>query len=119
VIERRDLTLKEISPNLGDRRGSWRGWRTSTTLTTFPTLCPIAGWRMRTPSHSRWSKRDLSAKRCIYFRVDGTHVQARLEGPAQCLSVIIGATPESKKEEKRTDRSASALRIRPGMGKSS
>src|SRR5215831_9900652 len=60
-----------------------------------------------------------SAKRYIYFRVDGTHVQARLEGPPQCLSVIIGATPESKKEERRRDRSGSALRIRPGMGKSS
>jgi transposase-like protein len=27
--------------------------------------------------HARWSKRDLSAKRYIYFWVDGIHVQAR------------------------------------------
>ena len=33
--------------------------------------------------HSRWSKRDLSAKRYIYFWVDGIHVQARLEDTAQ------------------------------------
>src|SRR3984893_18153987 len=32
------------------------------------------------------------------FRVDGIHVQARLEEAAQCLLVIIGATPEGKKE---------------------
>jgi putative transposase len=48
--------------------------------------------------HTRWSKRDLSAKRYVYFWVDGIHVQARLEDVAQCLLVIIGATPEGKKE---------------------
>jgi len=48
--------------------------------------------------HVRWSKRDLSAKRYVYFWVDGIHVQARLEHDAQCLLVIIGATPEGKKE---------------------
>jgi putative transposase len=48
--------------------------------------------------HKRWSKRDLSAKRYVYFWVDGIHVQARLEDDAQCLLVIIGATPEGKKE---------------------
>src|ERR1700704_5719274 len=48
--------------------------------------------------HTRWSKRDLSANRYVYFWVDGIHVQARLEEAAQCLLVIIGATPEGKKE---------------------
>src|SRR5262249_50852863 len=38
--------------------------------------------------HARWSKRDLSAKRYIYFWVDGIHVQARLEDTAQCLLII-------------------------------
>jgi len=46
----------------------------------------------------RWSKRDLSTKRYVYFWADGIHVQARLEDAAQCLLVIIGATPEGKKE---------------------
>jgi len=48
--------------------------------------------------HARWSERDLSAKRYVYFWVDGIHVQARLEDDAQCLLVIIGATPDGKKE---------------------
>ena len=48
--------------------------------------------------HARWSKRDLSTKRYIYFWVDGIHVQARLEDTAQCLLIIIGATPEGRKE---------------------
>ena len=48
--------------------------------------------------HACWSERDLSAKRYVYFWVDGIHVQARLEDDAQCLLVIIGATPDGKKE---------------------
>jgi len=48
--------------------------------------------------HTRWRRRDLSAKRYVYFWVDGIHVQARLEDAAQCLLVIIGATSEGKKE---------------------
>jgi len=48
--------------------------------------------------HARWSRRDLSSKRYIYFWVDGIHVQARLEDATQSLLVIIGATPEGKKE---------------------
>jgi transposase-like protein len=48
--------------------------------------------------HARWLKRDLSSKRYVYFWVDGIYVQARLEEEAQCLLVIVGATPEGKKE---------------------
>src|SRR5213595_3726224 len=48
--------------------------------------------------HGRWLERDLSAKRYVYVWADGIYVQARLEDDAQCLLVIIGATPEGKKE---------------------
>jgi transposase-like protein len=51
-----------------------------------------------TDEHARWQNRDLSTKRYVYFWVDGIHVQARLEDDAQCLLVIVGATPEGKKE---------------------
>ena len=44
------------------------------------------------------AQRNLSAKRYVYFWVDGIHVQARLEDDAHCLLVITGATPEGKKE---------------------
>ena len=40
----------------------------------------------------------MSARRYVYFWADGIHVQARLEDDAQCLLVIIGATPEGRKE---------------------
>ena len=41
---------------------------------------------------------DVEGKRYVYFWADGIHVQARLEDAAQCLLVIIGATPEGEKE---------------------
>jgi transposase-like protein len=53
------------------------------------------GW---TDEHERWQKRDLSMKRYVYFWADGIHLEARLEDQAQCILVIIGATPEGKKE---------------------
>ena len=51
-----------------------------------------------TEEHERWQKRDLSTKRYVYFWVDGIHLEARLEDQAQCILVMIGATPEGKKE---------------------
>ena len=51
-----------------------------------------------TEEHARWQKRDLSAKRYVYCWADGIHLEARLEHEAQCILVIIGATPEGKKE---------------------
>ncbi len=48
--------------------------------------------------HARWQKRDLSARRYVYVWADGIHLQARLEDEKQCILVMIGATPEGKKE---------------------
>ena len=48
--------------------------------------------------HGCWQKRDLSAKRYVYYWADGLHLEARLEEQAQCILVVIGATPEGKKE---------------------
>ncbi len=47
---------------------------------------------------ARWQGRDLSARRYVYIWADGIHIQARMEQNAQCILVIIGATPEGKKE---------------------
>ena len=46
----------------------------------------------------RWSRRDLSHRRYVYLWVDGIHFGVRLEDAAQCILVVIGATPEGKKE---------------------
>lgn len=53
---------------------------------------------MWSDEHARWRTRDLAAKRYVYIWADGIHLQARLEDDAQCVLVIIGATPEGKKE---------------------
>src|SRR5438270_4424781 len=48
--------------------------------------------------HEHWRKRDLSAKHYVYVWADGIYLQARLEDAKQCVLVIIGATPEGRKE---------------------
>lgn len=48
--------------------------------------------------HRAWERRDLSTKRYVYVWADGIHLQARLEDDAQCILVLIGATPEGAKE---------------------
>ena len=48
--------------------------------------------------HTRWQSRDLSARHYAYVWADGIHLQARLEEEKQCILVIIGATPEGRKE---------------------
>jgi transposase-like protein len=48
--------------------------------------------------HTRWQRRDLSARHYAYVWADGIHLQARLEDEKQCILVIIGATPEGRKE---------------------
>lgn len=46
----------------------------------------------------KWRTRDLSARRYVYIWADGVYFQARMEDESQCMLVIIGATPEGKKE---------------------
>ena len=48
--------------------------------------------------HALWQKRDLSTRRYVYMWADGIHLEARLEEEKQCILVLIGATPEGKKE---------------------
>ena len=48
--------------------------------------------------YDAWQKRDLSARRYVYVWADGVYLQARMEENAECMLVLIGATPEGKKE---------------------
>ena len=48
--------------------------------------------------YDRWQKRDLSARRYVYVWADGVYLQARMEDAAECMLVVIGATPEGRKE---------------------
>jgi len=48
--------------------------------------------------YDRWQRRDLSARRYVYVWADGVFLQARMEDHGECMLVLIGATPEGKKE---------------------
>ena len=48
--------------------------------------------------YERWQRRDLSARRYVYVWADGVFLQARMEDHGECMLVLIGATPEGKKE---------------------
>ena len=47
--------------------------------------------------HACWQRRGLSARRYVYLWADGVYLQARMEPQAECMLVLIGATPEGKK----------------------
>jgi hypothetical protein len=47
--------------------------------------------------YERWQQRDLSARHYVYVWADGVFLQARMED-SECMLVLIGATPEGKKE---------------------
>src|SRR6476469_3160446 len=48
--------------------------------------------------YDAWQKGNLSARRYVYVWADGVYLQARMEQAAECMLVLIGATPEGKKE---------------------
>ena len=45
-----------------------------------------------------WQRRDLSAKRYVYFWADGVYFSPRLDHDKQCMCVIIGADELGRKE---------------------
>jgi putative transposase len=66
-----------------------------------PNLSPPVIARLRSDwqaEYERWQRRDLSARRYVYIWADGVYLQARMEPQAECMLVVIGATPEGKKE---------------------
>ena len=48
--------------------------------------------------HERWSKRDLSARRYVYFWADGVCFSPRMDEDRQCMLVIIGADEWGNKD---------------------
>ena len=48
--------------------------------------------------YEKWSRRDLSHKRHVYWWVDGVYANVRFDDARLCLLVIMGATADGKKE---------------------
>ncbi len=66
-----------------------------------PNLSPSVVGRLTAEwqaDYDRWQERDLSARRYVYVWADGVYMQARMEERAECMLVLIGATPEGRKE---------------------
>ena len=66
-----------------------------------PNLSPSVVTRLTAEwqaEYERWQRRDLSARRYVYVWADGVYLQARMEEHAECMLVLIGATPEGRKE---------------------
>ena len=66
-----------------------------------PNLSPAVVGRLTAEwqaDYERWQVRDLSARRYVYIWADGVYLQARMEDQAECMLVLIGATPEGRKE---------------------
>ena len=66
-----------------------------------PNLSPSVVGRLTAEwqaEYERWQGRDLSARRYVYVWADGVYLQARMEDHAECMLVLIGATPEGRKE---------------------
>ena len=66
-----------------------------------PNLSPSVVGRLTAEwqaDYDHWQSRDLSARRYVYVWADGVYLQARMEEQAECMLVLIGATPEGRKE---------------------
>jgi transposase-like protein len=66
---------------------------TGLSATTITRL--IATWQ---GDYEAWGKRPLLGKQYVYVWADGVHFNIRLEEDRQCILVLMGATPEGKKE---------------------
>src|SRR6266404_6022489 len=76
-------------------------WARRTRSLDAPNLSPAVISRLTAEwqgEYERWQKRDLSARRYVYVWADGVFLQARMEDHGECMLVLIGATPEGKKE---------------------
>jgi putative transposase len=101
---RRTKSLDTLLPILylrGVSTGDFQEALTALLGKDAPNLSPAvvarltAGWQAE---YDAWQKRDLSARRYPYVWADGVYLQARMEVSAECMLVLIGATPEGKKE---------------------
>ena len=101
---RRSVSLDALIPVLylkGISTGDFQEALSAIMGPDAPNLSPsvvsrlTAGWQAE---YDAWARRDLSARNYIYIWADGVYLQARMEENAECMLVILGATPEGRKE---------------------
>jgi putative transposase len=101
---RRTKSLDVLLPALylrGISTGDFQEVLTALLGKDAPNLSPAVIARLKSEwedEYRRWQARDLSARRYVYVWADGVYLQARMEPQAECMLVLIGATPEGRKE---------------------
>jgi transposase-like protein len=101
---RRTRSLDALLPVLylrGISTGDFQEALTALLGKDAPNLSPAVISRLTAEwqgEYERWQKRDLSARRYVYVWADGVFLQARMEDHGESMLVLIGATPEGKKE---------------------
>jgi transposase-like protein len=101
---RRTRSLDALLPVLylrGISTGDFQEALTGLLGKNAPNLSPAVISRLTAEwqgEYERWHNRDLSARRYVYVWADGVFLQARMEDHGECMLVLIGATPEGKKE---------------------
>jgi putative transposase len=101
---RRTRSLDALLPVLylrGISTGDFQEALTALLGKDAPNLSPAVISRLTAEwqgEYERWQKRDLSARRYVYVWADGVFLQTRMEDHGECMLVLIGATPEGKKE---------------------
>ncbi|MBM3577758.1 MAG: IS256 family transposase [Alphaproteobacteria bacterium] len=101
---RRTKSLDALLPALylsGVSAGDFQDVLTALLGKDAPNLSPAVISRLKGEweyEYRRWQARDLSARRYVYLWADGVYLQARMEPQAECMLVLIGATPEGRKE---------------------
>src|SRR6266851_5415879 len=101
---RRTKTLDALLPVLylrGVSTGDFQEALAALLGKAAPNLSPAVISRLTAEwqaDYDAWQKRDLSARHYVYVWADGVYLQARMEENAECMLVLIGATPEGKKE---------------------
>jgi putative transposase len=101
---RRTKSLDALLPVLylrGVSTGDFQEALTALLGKAAPNLSPAVISRLTAEwqaDYDAWQNRELSARRYVYVWADGVYLQARMEPAAECMLVLIGATPEGKKE---------------------
>jgi len=101
---RRTKTIEELLPWLylkGISTGGFSEALASLLGRDAPGLSASTISRLKTiwqEEHARWERRSLAGNQYVYLWVDGIHFGVRLEEANQCILVVMGATPEGKKE---------------------
>src|SRR5512135_3116699 len=101
---RRTTSLDALVPVLylrGVSTGDFQQALTALLGKDAPNLSPAVVGRLKeewAADYAHWLTRDLSARHYVYVWADGIYLQTRMEPAAECMLVIIGATPDGKKE---------------------